>query len=106
VQQVVTANVCEQPHFTLPPGNRHDDVARAVNARLDNDPNKEDDEVLNLASTSSPKLLLTISKAANALSISRLKMYELLGSAAIRSLYIGRSRRKRVHDLEDFVRST
>lgn len=49
------------------------------------------------------KLLLTVPEAGAALSISRSKVYELLESGSIPSVYIGRSRRIRVSDVEDFV---
>ncbi|KJF15808.1 helix-turn-helix domain protein [Acidithrix ferrooxidans] len=49
------------------------------------------------------KLLLTVPEAGAALSISRSKVYELLESGSLASVYIGRSRRIRVSDVEDFV---
>jgi excisionase family DNA binding protein len=50
-----------------------------------------------------PILLLTVVDAAKLLAISRTKLYELLNSRAIDSVYIGRSRRIRLVDLEAFV---
>jgi excisionase family DNA binding protein len=49
------------------------------------------------------KLLLTISEATEVLAISRSKVYELLNSGHLPSVHIGRSRRIRVRDVEDFV---
>ncbi len=49
------------------------------------------------------KLLLTVPEVGAALSISRSKVYELLESESLPSVYIGRSRRIRVSDVEDFV---
>ena len=50
-----------------------------------------------------PMLLLTVVDAAKLLAISRTKFYELLNARAIDSVYIGRSRRIRLIDLEAFV---
>jgi excisionase family DNA binding protein len=50
------------------------------------------------------KLLLTVKEAGEVLSIGRSKMYDLLGSGAIPSVCIGRSRRVRISDLETFVK--
>ena len=52
---------------------------------------------------SAPILLLTVLDAAKLLAVSRSKLYELLNSRAIDSVYIGRSRRIRLVDLESFV---
>jgi excisionase family DNA binding protein len=49
------------------------------------------------------KLLLTVTEASDALAISRSKLYELLNSGDLLSVHIGRSRRIRVKDVEDFV---
>lgn len=49
------------------------------------------------------KLLLTVPEAGRALAISRSKMYDLLNSGHIASVHIGRSRRVRVVDVENFV---
>ncbi|NNN08970.1 MAG: helix-turn-helix domain-containing protein [Acidimicrobiaceae bacterium] len=49
------------------------------------------------------KLLLTVPEAGQALAISRSKVYELLESGSMPSVYIGRSRRIRVSDVEAFV---
>lgn len=49
------------------------------------------------------KLLLTLSEACLALAISRSKLYDLLNSGDLPSVHIGRSRRVRVRDIEDFV---
>ena len=48
-------------------------------------------------------LLLTVADAAKLLAVSRTKLYELLNARAIDSVYIGRSRRIRLVDLEEFV---
>jgi excisionase family DNA binding protein len=49
------------------------------------------------------KLLLTVPEAGVVLSISRSKVYGLLASGSLPSVCIGRSRRIRVSDVEDFV---
>lgn len=49
------------------------------------------------------KLLLTITEASQVLAISRSKLYELLNSGNLTSLHIGRSRRIRMKDIEEFV---
>ena len=49
------------------------------------------DDLTTIAET--PRLLLTIGQAAQELSLSRSKVYELLGTGEIRSVRIGRSRR-------------
>ena len=49
------------------------------------------------------KLLLTVPEVGRVLAISRSKVYELLESGCIPSVYIGRSRRIRISDVEDFV---
>ena len=51
------------------------------------------------------KLLLTLPEAGRALAISRSKMYDLLNSGHLPSVHIGRSRRVRVIDVENFVKS-
>jgi excisionase family DNA binding protein len=51
------------------------------------------------------KLLLTLPEAGRALAISRSKMYDLLNSGHLPSVHIGRSRRVRVSDIENFVNS-
>ena len=50
------------------------------------------------------KLLLTVPEAGRALAISRSKMYDLLNSGDLPSVHIGRSRRVRVSDIEEFVK--
>ena len=50
------------------------------------------------------KLLLTISEATHVLAISRSQLYELLNSGHLQSVHIGRSRRIRMTDLEEFVK--
>jgi excisionase family DNA binding protein len=50
------------------------------------------------------KLLLTISEATHVLAISRSKLYDLLNSGHLPSVHIGRSRRVRMQDIEEFVR--
>ena len=49
------------------------------------------------------KLLLTVPEVGGVLAISRTKVYELLASGSLASVYIGRSRRIRVSDVEAFV---
>lgn len=49
------------------------------------------------------KLLLTVNEASQVLSISRSKFYDLLNSGHLPSVHIGRSRRVRMRDLEEFV---
>jgi excisionase family DNA binding protein len=49
------------------------------------------------------KLLLTITEASQVLAISRSKFYDLLNSGHLPSVHIGRSRRIRLTDLEEFV---
>jgi len=49
------------------------------------------------------KLLLTVPEAGRALAISRSKMYDLLNAGYLPSVHIGRSRRVRVSDIENFV---
>jgi excisionase family DNA binding protein len=51
------------------------------------------------------KLLLTVPEAGRALAINRSKMYDLLNSGHLASVHIGRSRRVRVIDVENFVAS-
>jgi len=50
------------------------------------------------------KLLLTITEASQVLAISRSKFYGLLNSGHLPSVHIGRSRRIRMTDLEEFVK--
>ena len=50
------------------------------------------------------KLLLTITEASQVLAISRSKLYDLLNSGHLPSVHIGRSRRVRLKDIEEFVR--
>jgi excisionase family DNA binding protein len=50
------------------------------------------------------KLLLTITEACQVLAISRSKLYDLLNSGHLPSVHIGRSRRIRMTDLEEFVK--
>jgi excisionase family DNA binding protein len=49
------------------------------------------------------KLLLTVTEASQVLAISRSNLYELLNSGHLPSVHIGRSRRIRMKDVEDFV---
>lgn len=51
------------------------------------------------------KLLLTVPEAGRALAISRSKMYDLLNSGHLASVHIGRSRRVRMSDIENFVKN-
>ncbi|MGE5288132.1 MAG: helix-turn-helix domain-containing protein [Micromonosporaceae bacterium] len=50
-----------------------------------------------------PRLLLTVPEAAEALAISRSKLYELLASDAIASIRIGGSRRIPFTALEEYI---
>ena len=50
------------------------------------------------------KLLLTINEASQVLAISRSKLYDLLNSCHLSLVHIGRSRRIRMTDLEEFVK--
>ncbi|RFS83732.1 helix-turn-helix domain-containing protein [Actinomadura spongiicola] len=50
-----------------------------------------------------PKLLLTVPEAAQALAISRSKLYELLASGAVRSIRIDGSRRVPFDALTDYI---
>jgi excisionase family DNA binding protein len=59
------------------------------------------DEVMSDAGTQ----LLTPEEAARRLSIGRSFMFSLLHTGAIRSVKIGRARRVRVHDLDEYVRT-
>ena len=58
-------------------------------------------DVTTIAET--PRLLLTIGQAAQELSLSRSKVYELLGTGEIRSVRIGRSRRIPRQYLIDYI---
>jgi excisionase family DNA binding protein len=49
------------------------------------------------------KLLLTLTEASHVLAISRSKLYDLLNSGNLPSVYIGKSRRVRWSDVEAFV---
>ena len=62
-----------------------------------------DDELVRQQSVPVQKLLLTVPEAGRVLAISRSKMYDLLNSGGLPSVHIGRSRRVRVSDIEDFV---
>ena len=50
-----------------------------------------------------PRLLLTVPEAAEALAISRSKLYELIASGAITSVRIDGSRRIPLTTLEDYI---
>lgn len=54
--------------------------------------------------TTPTKLLLSTEEAAQLLGIGRTRMYEILRSGAVKSVVIGRSRRIRPEDLEEYVR--
>ncbi|MFI7438665.1 helix-turn-helix domain-containing protein [Nonomuraea indica] len=49
------------------------------------------------------RFLVTVPEAAEALAISRAKLYQLMASGALIYVQIGRSRRIRVSDLEAFI---
>jgi excisionase family DNA binding protein len=61
------------------------------------------DDLKNQGDAPVQKLLLTVPEAGRALAISRSKMYDLLNSGHLPSVHIGRSRRVRVSDVENFV---
>jgi len=63
------------------------------------------DDVVRQRDAPVQKLLLTVPEAGRALAISRSKMYDLLNSGHLASVHIGRSRRVRVSDVEDFVKN-
>ena len=52
-----------------------------------------------------PKLLLRVGDAAEALSLSRAKVYELINSGALPSVRLDGARRIKAADLESFVNS-
>ena len=52
---------------------------------------------------SSPKLLLTAVEAAEQLTVSRTKVYELMAAGTLRSIRIGRLRRVPIDALRDFI---
>lgn len=49
------------------------------------------------------KLLMTVNEVAEATSFSRAHIYRLLASGELASVTIGRARRVRVRDLEEFI---
>jgi excisionase family DNA binding protein len=51
------------------------------------------------------KFLLTVPEAGRVLAISRPKVYDLLNSGSLPSVYIGRSRRVRASDVETMLRT-
>jgi excisionase family DNA binding protein len=63
------------------------------------------DDMLHGSTEFPQKLLLTVTEASHVLAISRTKLYDLLCSGHLRSVRIGRSRRIRMRDLEEFVAS-
>ncbi len=87
---------------------RREDVAILVERELTGDwqPCDESfikDDMAIQRDLSIQKLLLTVPEVGRVLAISRSKVYELLNSGSLPSVYIGRSRRIRVSDVEDFV---
>ncbi len=62
------------------------------------------DDIARHRSVAPTKLLLTIAEACQVLAISRSKFYGLLNSGHLPSVHIGRSRRIRITDLEEFVK--
>lgn len=63
-----------------------------------------DDVPVSVSQEFSPtKLLLTVTESSEVLAISRCKLYGLLNSGHLPSVHIGRSRRIRIRDVEDFV---
>jgi excisionase family DNA binding protein len=62
------------------------------------------DDITRHRSVAPTKLLLTITEACQVLAISRSKFYGLLNSGHLPSVHIGRSRRIRITDLEEFVK--
>lgn len=61
------------------------------------------DDIVRHREVTPVKLLLTVNEASLVLSISRSKFYGLLNSGHLPSVHIGRSRRIRMRDLEEFV---
>lgn len=62
------------------------------------------EEVRDRMETTTPaKLLLSAEEAARALGIGRTRMYELLRAGNVPSVKLGRSRRIRPEDLDEFV---
>jgi len=80
------------------PGWRSLDQARAPGPHRNSPPH--DDQVAVLAIG---RLLLTPTEAADRLSISRTKVYELMAAGVLRSIHIGRLRRVPVDALRDFI---
>jgi excisionase family DNA binding protein len=62
------------------------------------------DDIARHRSHAPTKLLLTVTEACQVLAISRSKLYGLLNSGHLPSVHIGRSRRIRMTDLEEFVK--
>ena len=62
------------------------------------------DDIARHRSHAPMKLLLTVTEACQVLAISRSKLYGLLNSGHLPSVHIGRSRRIRMTDLEEFVK--
>jgi excisionase family DNA binding protein len=61
------------------------------------------EEVRDMETVAPAKLLMSAEEAARALGIGRTRMYELLRSGEVASIKLGRSRRIRPEDLEEYV---
>jgi excisionase family DNA binding protein len=61
------------------------------------------DDVIRDRGVAPAKLLLTVKEASEILAISRSKLYDLLSSGDLPSIHIGRSRRIRRVDIDNFV---
>jgi excisionase family DNA binding protein len=99
---IARANDKQQYRFDVPKG-------CAKISMNSNTPAKEsysmiiNDELVRQRNHPVPMLLLTVPEAGRALAISRSKIYDLLNSGDLPSVHIGRSRRVRMTDIEDFV---
>jgi excisionase family DNA binding protein len=64
---------------------------------------KENQHQEPLPKAPAPKLLLTVSEAAESLGLGQTMVYQLLQRKELASVKIGRARRIRVRDLEEYV---
>ena len=60
-------------------------------------------EIQDMETTAPTKLLMSAEEAARALGIGRTRMFELIRSGEVPSIKLGRSRRIRPEDLEQYV---
>lgn len=83
-----------------------DRAARRVQLRADTDALRLDGEPASMLPISAvPRLLLTPEQAAEALSVGRTTVYELMNVGRLRSVRIGRSRRVPMAALDAYVQS-